>query len=59
MKTETIVLASSGVLEIPRSSKLLAHIRPGNDAGITPIASLSGIKELLLDHYIQHRESFL
>ena len=59
VKTGTIVLASSGVLEIPRSSKLLAHIRPGNDAGITPIASLSGIKELLLDHYIQHRESFL
>ena len=59
VKTGTIVLASSGVLEIPRSSKLLAHIRPGNEAGITPIASLSGIKELLLDHYIQHRESFL
>ena len=59
VKTETIVLASSGTVEIPRSSKLLAHIRPGNEAGITPIASLSGIKELLLDHYIQHRESFL
>ena len=59
VKTGTIVLASSGTVEIPRSSKLLAHIRPGNDAGITPIASLSGIKELLLDHYIQHRESFL
>ena len=59
VKTGTIVLASSGTIEIPRSTKLLAHIRPGNDAGITPIASLSGIKELLLDHYIQHRESFL
>ena len=59
MKTGTVVLASSGTVEIPRSSKLLTHIRPGNDAGITPIASLSGIKELLLDHYIQHRESFL
>ena len=59
VKTGTIVLASSGTIEIPRSTKLLAHIRPGNDAGITTIASLSGIKELLLDHYIQHRESFL
>lgn len=55
----TTVLASSCPIEIPRSSKLLNHIRPGNDGDIRPITILSGMKELLIDHYVHHRESFL
>ena len=56
--TGTTVLASSCPVEIPRSSKLLTHIRPGKDGDIRPISVLSVIKELLLDHYVHHRESF-
>ena len=52
------ILASSNIVEIPRCSKLLTDMQPGKDDGMAPIISLSGMKELLLDHYKSHRQSF-
>lgn len=52
------ILAVSGVVEIPRCSRLLADMKPGKENRITPVLELSGVKELLIDHYKNHRQSF-
>jgi hypothetical protein len=58
VKNSCRILACSNVVEIPRCSKLLTDMQPGKDDGMAPIISLSGMKELLLDHYKSHRQSF-
>jgi hypothetical protein len=52
------ILAESNVIEIPHCSKLLADMKPGKEDQITPVLALSGVKELLIDHYKNHRQSF-
>lgn len=52
------VLAVSNVVEIPHCSRLLADMKPGREDRISPVLELSGVKELLLDHYKNHRQSF-
>lgn len=52
------ILASSEVLEMPVGSSKLADFRPGKNESISPILELSGMYDLLLQHYKNHRESF-
>ncbi|MCR5401523.1 MAG: DUF4912 domain-containing protein [Treponema sp.] len=52
------ILASSNILEMPKNSPFLANIKPGKLSGITPVLKASGMEELLLQHYQNHRESF-
>ena len=46
------ILSSSVTFEMPKGSPLLSDIRPGREN------DFSGIKELLMEHYKNHRESF-
>lgn len=52
------ILASSEMLEMPAGSSRLAGIHPGKEDMLSPVMRLSGMKELLLQHYKNHRESF-
>ena len=52
------ILASSEVLEMPTGSSRLVDVHPGKEEGLSPIMELSGMRELLLQHYKNHRESF-
>ena len=52
------ILSSSVTFEMPKGSPLLSDIRPGRENDFSPIMALSGIKELLMEHYKNHRESF-
>lgn len=52
------ILASSKVLAKPRGSERFAMLQPGKFGNISEIMQLSGMNELLLDHYKNHRESF-
>ena len=51
------VLASSKIIEIPRSSRL-ADMQPGKEKDIASIMEFSGMRELLREHYKNHRQSF-
>ncbi|MBQ9495564.1 MAG: DUF4912 domain-containing protein [Treponema sp.] len=52
------VLASTNVLTIPRSSRLCSDMQLHKGKTLSPIMELSGMKELLFEHYKDHRESF-
>ena len=52
------ILASSKVLEKPKGSERFALLQPGKIENISEIMKLSGMEELLLEHYKNHRESF-
>ncbi len=52
------ILASSNVLEMPKGSSLHSNIRPGKTENISPVMKISGMEELLLQHYQNHRQSF-
>lgn len=52
------ILASSSVLEMPVGSEKLVDVRPGRIDGLSDVLKLSGMEQLLLDHYKNHRESF-
>ncbi len=52
------ILSSSKVFEMPRGFAYLADLRPGRNEGFSKIMELSGINDLLEDHYKNHRESF-
>lgn len=52
------ILASSAVLEIPEGTEKLANIHPGNQNNISKILELSGMNELIMNQYKNHRESF-
>lgn len=52
------ILSSSKVLEMPKGSERFAQLKPGKKEDVSPIMELSGMNELLMEHYINHRESF-
>ena len=52
------ILASSNVLEMPKYSSLFTTIKPGKTDNLSPVMALSGVEELLIEHYTNHRESF-
>lgn len=52
------ILASSRILEKPKGSERFALLQPGKLENESEIMKLSGMNELLLEHYKNHRESF-
>lgn len=52
------ILAFSRVLEKPRGCERFALLQPGKMENVSEIMKLSGMNELLLEHYKNHRESF-
>lgn len=52
------ILSSSTVLEMPKGAERFAQLRPGKKEEVSPVMALSGMNELLMEHYINHRESF-
>ena len=52
------VLASGPLLEVPKIPKSLINIKIGDYGTFSTAMELSGIKNLLLNHYKQHRQSF-
>ena len=58
--TDTIseVLAFSPVMTIPQGSSFLNDLQFGRDTNFSPIMELSGINEILTEHYKNHRHSF-
>jgi len=52
------VLAFSPVLKIPEGSKYINDLQPGRDNDFTDIELLSGMKDVLMDQYKNHRHSF-
>lgn len=52
------ILASSKILEKPKGSERFTSLQPGKIENISEIMKLSGMEELLLEHYKNHRESF-
>lgn len=51
------LLSSSRLLSIPDGSPIIGA-RPGEEIDVPPLVRLSGITELLRDHYNEHRQSF-
>lgn len=52
------VLANSRRIEIPEESKTISNIQPGKSLDLPPLVELSGMKQLLHDHYVNHRQLF-
>lgn len=52
------ILDSSAVIEMPMGTSLLVESHPGKDDNLSEIMKLSGMEELLLQQYKNHRESF-
>ncbi len=52
------VLAFSPVITIPQGSSLLNDLQLGRKTDFSPVMELSGIKEVLTEHYKNHRHSF-
>ena len=53
------VIAFSPVIAIPQGASVVNDLQPGREEGFSPVAELSGIKELLTEQYKNHRHSFL
>ena len=53
------VLAYTQKYVLPQGSRLLSSALPGHDVEISEIAALSSLKDLLKEHYQNHRQSFL
>ena len=52
------VLASTRVVEIPQENPVVQDYQPGKKIEMTPLVKLSGMKEILNEHYVNHRQSF-
>lgn len=52
------VLAFSPIMKIPEGSKYINDLQPGRDNDFTDIEMLSGMKDILMDQYKNHRHSF-
>lgn len=52
------VLASTRVVEIPQESQMIQNYQPGKKIEMAPLVKLSGMKEILNEHYVNHRQSF-
>ena len=52
------VLAFSPVMEIPQGSEALNNIQPGKQSDYPEIIKLSGIENILMNQYKNHRHSF-
>lgn len=52
------IVASSNILEIPQPSQVLKEYKPGKKIKMSKPVELSGMQNLLLEQYKNHRESF-
>ncbi len=52
------VIAFSPVITIPQGASVVNDLQPGREEKFSPVAELSGIKELLTEQYKNHRHSF-
>ena len=52
------VLASSSVIEIPQGADFLNDLNPGKTPDVSEIVKLSGLEDLLMQQYTNHRQSF-
>lgn len=52
------IVASSNVLCVPSGTEILNDYVPGKKFKMSPAVELSGMNELLSEHYKNHRESF-
>ena len=52
------VLASSSFLKIPEGAEFLNEIVPGKELDVNEMVKLSGIEDLVLQQYKNHRQSF-
>lgn len=52
------VLASTSLVEIPQGAPYLNTVRPGQEPEMSEIIRLSGMGDVLIDHYENHRQSF-
>ncbi len=52
------VIAISPIVAIPQGASIVNDLQPGREEEFSPVAELSGIKELLTEQYKNHRHSF-
>lgn len=52
------VLAFSPVVHIPQGASFVNDLQLGRDSDFSPVAELSGMNEILTEHYKNHRHSF-
>ena len=53
------VIAFSPLVAVPQGASLVNDLQPGREEDFSPVIELSGIKELLIEQYKNHRHSFL
>ena len=52
------VLCSSRMIELPSEREDIQNLQPGKKTNYPPLVQLSGMKQILHDHYLNHRQSF-
>ena len=52
------ILASTERIEIDQESDLIKSLKPGMKSNYSDAVKLSGMKDLIYSHYINHRQSF-
>ena len=52
------LLANTDKIEIPSESEEIQNMQPGKKADFSQLVWNSGLKSILHDHYINHRQSF-
>lgn len=58
-EAEPKVLAYTKRLEIPQECSAVTSLQPGQKINMNPLVELSGMDELIRNHYKNHRQSFL
>ena len=52
------VIAFSPVISIPQGAAIVNEMQPGREEPLSPVIELSGMKELIVEQYRNHRHSF-
>ena len=52
------VLAFSPVITIPQGAAMLNDLQLGRQTDFSPVIELSGMKQILTEHYKNHRHTF-
>ncbi|MCQ2248592.1 MAG: DUF4912 domain-containing protein [Treponema sp.] len=52
------LLASTRVVSLPQEREDIQNIQPGKKIEYSPLVQLSGMKHILHDHFLNHRQSF-
>lgn len=54
----SVALASTRLIEIPSENESVQNVPPGKKTAFPPLVQLSGMRRILHDHFISHRQSF-